>query len=217
MPFSQQVSRRAVLYGVAATTVAALPTAAGPPLRPTPRQTEGPFYPDRFPEDVDSDLLRVAGHADPALGEPLALSGRVLDTGGRPIPEAVVEIWQADANGRYLHSADWSVFRSRDLGFQGYGRATTGADGGYRFRTIRPVAYGSRTPHVHFAIRPRGGTPLITQMYVAGEAGNARDFLLKSVRSAEDRALLVVPLDADAGSGAGPGARWRGVFDIVLG
>lgn len=211
MPISHQVSRRAVLCGVAATAVAALPAAASTPLRPTPRQTEGPFYPDRFPDDVDSDLLRVAGYPDPALGQPLELSGRVLDTGGQPIPEAVVEIWQADVNGRYLHSADWSVFRSRDPGFQGYGRVTSGTDGGYRFRTIRPVAYGGRTPHVHFAIRPRGGAPLITQMYVAGEPGNARDSVLNRVRTAEDRALLMVSLDG------GPDAGWRGAFDVVLG
>lgn len=213
MPLTHRISRRAVLCGAAVIAGAGMPARATPALRPTPRQTEGPFYPDRFPDDVDTDLLRIDGHPDPALGEPLDLSGRVLDTAGRPIRDAVVEIWQADANGRYLHSADWSVFRARDPGFQGYGRATSGGDGGYRFHTIRPVAYGSRTPHVHFAIRPRGGAPLITQMYVAGEPGNDRDGVLNGVRTAEDRALLVVPLQAVDGIGGG----WRGSFDIVLG
>lgn len=211
--FRRPLSRRTLLAGAAGAALLGPPAMAAAPLRPTPGQTEGPFYPERFPTDSDADLLHVAGRPSPALGEPLDLAGSLLDPVGRPIAGAVVEIWQADANGLYLHSGSWSALRSRDLGFQGFGRITTAADGGYRFRTIRPVPYASRTPHIHFAVRPRGGPALVTQMYVAGEPGNDTDFVLNSIRSPADRSLVVIPLEAAVHADV----RWRGRFDIVLG
>ena len=130
---------------------------------------------------MDADLVRVTGADAQALGVVTHVTGRVLDARGRPLPGHLVEIWQCDAHGRYLaeHGSSWSGwFRTReapDPGFQGYGRTLTDAGGGYRFRTIRPVPYPGRTPHIHFKVRCDGRELLTTQMYVAGEPGNERD------------------------------------------
>src|SRR6516165_618496 len=107
-------------------------------LARTPRLTEGPFYPDRLPLDTDNDLLLVNDSITPAVGEVTHLTGRVLGVSGEPIRNAVVEIWQVDNRGVYLHTAD-SGRRQRDKNFQGFGRCATGGKGEYRFRTIKPV------------------------------------------------------------------------------
>lgn len=180
-------------------------------LSPTPAQTEGPFYPPELPRDDDNDLVRVTGADAQALGQVTHIVGRVLDEAGRPLPGVLVEIWQCDANGRYLHPADRGR-KSRDPRFQGYGRALTDASGGYAFRTIRPVPYPGRTPHIHFKLS-RGPTEILTtQMYVRGEPGNERDFLLNAVRDPTLRERLLVelrPADVEAGALAG-------TFDIVV-
>jgi protocatechuate 3,4-dioxygenase beta subunit len=144
----------------------------------TPPQTEGPFYPDEPPRDTDSDLVLVTGADAQGLGRVSHVLGRVVDRHGRPLPGLLVEIWQCDAHGRYIARDDISWFGrrpARDPGFQGYGRTLTDAGGSYRFRTIRPVPYPGRTPHIHFKVRRDGHDLLATQMYVAGEPGNARD------------------------------------------
>src|SRR3954465_5918315 len=110
-----------------------------------------------------------------------------------PLSGATVENWQCDAHGRYLHPADTGK-RPRDSAFQGYGRMTSGADGAYRFRTIRPVAYPGRTPHIHFAVSPPGRRQLITQMYVAGEPQNQSDSLYTSIHDGRQRAAVTVAL-----------------------
>ena len=177
----------------------------------TPRQTEGPFYPDKLPLDIDNDLLIIGDRREVAVGEVTHLRGRVLDTRGRPIQSALVEIWQVDANGVYLHSADNHA--KRDAGFQGYGRFLTGSPGEYYFRTIKPVPYPGRTPHIHFKVTPKGRSSFTTQCYVQGEVLNGRDGLLNSVRDAAARASLIVPFAPIPGSSAGElSAR----FDIVL-
>jgi protocatechuate 3,4-dioxygenase beta subunit len=182
-------------------------------LVPTPRQTAGPFYPDRLPLDTDNDLLRVNDADSQAAGEVTWVSGRVLDIGGRPLRGAQVEIWQVDRNGVYLHSASAERER-RDTAFQGYGRCLTSDDGEYFFRTIKPVPYGFRTAHIHFGVRPRSATRLFTtQMYVKGEPLNARDGRLNSItddRARDSVIVALVPLAAGSGELA---AR----FDIVLG
>jgi len=182
------------------------------PLRPTPMQSAGPFYPDVYPADSDGDLVHVTGSARSALGEITELTGRVVDTAGRPLAGARIEIWQCDANGRYHHPRDAGA-NPRDDGFQGYGRAATDDDGRYRFLTIRPVPYPGRTPHIHVAVHAAGlEHPLVTQMYVAGHPLNDDDFLLRRVPEGL-RDLLLVPFDP-AGEGT---VRWRAEFRVVVG
>ena len=181
-------------------------------LARTPRQTAGPFYPDQLPLDTDNDLIVINDGVTPAVGAITWLSGRILDTSGAPVRDAVVEIWQVDNNGAYLHRGSSNASR-RDRNFQGFGRFLTGSSGEYLFRTIKPVPYDSRTPHVHFSVRRRGAQAFTTQCYVAGEARNERDFVLSSL-DARSRSALIVPFTPIPGSRAGElSAR----FDIVLG
>src|SRR5205823_7986622 len=121
-------------------------------LARTPPLTEGPFYPDRLPLDTDNDLIIVSNAITPAVGEITHLTGRVLGLDGVPVRGAVVEIWQVDSKGVYIHSAD-SGHRQRDTHFQGFGRCPTGAKGEYAFRTIKPVPYTGRTPHIHVKVK----------------------------------------------------------------
>ena len=204
-------TRRALLVGgVAAMTVAALRPARAD-LTPTPRQTPGPFYPRAKPSDADADLVSVAGRSGRAQGIVTHVAGRVLDRQGRPVSGAVVEIWQCDAFGRYHHPADGG---GGDPDFQGYGAVRTGGDGSYRFRTIRPVAYPGRAPHIHFAVAGPGFERLTTQMYVAGEPLNDGDFVLGRIGDPAERARVIVAL-SPLGA-AEPGAL-AGRFDLVLG
>jgi protocatechuate 3,4-dioxygenase beta subunit len=182
-----------------------------PSLVSTPRQGRGPFYPSTIPADSDNDLVHVAGKTVRANGVVIRLFGRVSDERGRVLPGARIEIWQCNAFGRYHHPRDRRN-APLDPHFQGYGRFTTGDDGMYRFRTIRPVPYPGRAPHVHFAISATNIETLVTQMYVAGEPQNARDFLLGSVRDARARESLIVRLED---SPEAPG-ELVGRFDLVL-
>lgn len=160
-------------------------------LRLTPRQTEGPFYPLELPRDSDHDLLRN-GALQYTQGQAAWLSGTVSDTQGRVVSGAVVEIWQCDHTGRYHHPGDGA---KADPAFQGFGRVQVGSDGQYRFRTIRPVAYSGRTPHIHLKVRLGKRELLTTQVYVAGDPGNERDGLWRWL-SAADRQALTVPFVA---------------------
>jgi protocatechuate 3,4-dioxygenase beta subunit len=181
-------------------------------LVPTPGQTEGPFYPVEFPPDMDNDLVRVTGQAAQALGQVIHVSGRVLDTRGQPKPGSVVEIWQCDANGIYRHPRAGGQGRI-DHAFQGYGRTQVDDQGRYRFRTIRPVAYPGRTPHIHFAVHVPGQGRLVTQMYIEGEPLNARDGVLNRIRDPLARNSVIVPLASGQLSEA---SALQGHFDIVV-
>jgi protocatechuate 3,4-dioxygenase beta subunit len=206
--------RRRLIAGLSSLTMlAALPKTVLAGLVPTPRQSLGPFYPDELPLDSDNDLVQIAGRADLALGEITDLRGRVVDQDGRPVAGALVEIWQCDANGRYLHSRDTRVV-PRDPNFQGYGRYTAGDDGRYRFRTIKPVPYPGRAPHIHFAVSAPGREPLVTQMYVQGAPENGRDWLLNGVQEAAAREALIVAFEPAPGN---PVAQLQAEFEIVLG
>lgn len=172
---------------------------AGPALAAvaTPSQTEGPFYPVDWSGDIDNDLVRVQGAAAQALGQVSHVTGRVLDARGNAVTNAVVEIWQCDSRGRYRHPGDAPLLgaAARDAGFQGRGRVAVGADGRYRFRTIRPVAYTGRAPHIHFRVTRAGREVLTTQMYVAGDPLNERDWLYN--REPNRAALTVAFLPAN--------------------
>lgn len=181
----------------------------------TPQQTEGPFYPKDWSGDIDNDLVLVQGEAAKALGQVTHVIGKILDSSGRPVRNAEVEIWQCDANGIYRHPRDTSWFseRKRDPGFQSRGRVVTDEEGNYSFRTIRPVAYPGRTPHIHFKVEAPGKDRLITQMYVEGDPGNARDGILNSL-SEQERASVIVKLEEAERLEQGALA---GEFNIVLG
>jgi len=186
-----------------------LPGGARAAWLPTPALTEGPFYPLSLPADSDNDLLQVAGASSRAEGTPLHLFGQVLDREGRALPGSLVEIWQCDAEGSYRHPAD--AGRASDPGFQGYGRTTTADDGAYHFRTLRPVAYGSRAPHVHVKVEAPDGRRLTTQMFVADDPLNERDFLWR--RLGDAASLVTCPLSP--AEDLEPGALAAG-FLIVL-
>lgn len=178
----------------------------------TPWQTEGPFYPDTFPPDTDNDLIIVGGRGARAAGQVTHLSGRVLDVRGQPIERALVEIWQVDNNGVYLHRADKHA--RRDANFQGYGRFVTTHSGEYHFRTIKPVPYPGRTPHIHFKVSVRGAPALTTQCYVKGEPRNATDFVLNAIRDPKARESVIVPFVPAGDKQTG---ELRARFNIVLG
>ena len=206
------VDRRKALVGASALLAAPKALWAQRALVVTPGQTEGPFYPTVLPADKDWDLVRVQGRASQAVGRVTHISGRVRDKRGQAVAGARVEIWQCDANGIYDHPGD-SGLRRRDAAFQGYGHANVDTGGRYVFRTIRPVAYPGRTPHIHFKIHAPGAGAQTTQMYVEGEAQNQRDGVLRSIRDPLARQSVIVGLAP--GEDIEPGAL-KGTFDIVL-
>ncbi|WP_395144316.1 intradiol ring-cleavage dioxygenase [Armatimonas sp.] len=190
------------------------PGAFAQELSRTPKQTEGPFYPDKLPLDTDNDLLQVNDTLTSAVGAVTYLSGRILDSRGNPIRNATVEIWQCDNNGVYLHTADSGPKKDKqDKNFQGFGRFITGSTGEYLFRTIKPVPYPGRTPHIHVAVKLKGKEKFVTQCYIAGEAQNEKDGVLKGIVEAQ-RKLLLAEFKPLKGSKIG---ELTAGFDIVLG
>ena len=175
-------------------------------LEPTPRDAEGPFYPTRTPPEADRDLTRMAARGAAAQGTPLDLSGRVLTLEGRPLAGARVELWQCDARGRY-HHVDGDP-GARDENFQGYGVATTDDQGRYAFRTIRPVPYGGRPPHLHFKLAHARAQPLTTQIYPRGESAERGMGFGLSGRDARARLEFVMAPGRDASLAAS--------YDFVL-
>jgi protocatechuate 3,4-dioxygenase beta subunit len=151
-----------------AASAAIVAASARAALAPTPEQTLGPFYPRVLPEDRDNDLVQIRGRDKKAQGTVLHLTGRVTDGSAQPVADALVEIWQCDVYGRYLRPADDSPGQ-RDDNFQGYGEARTDASGNYEFRTIRPVAYAGRPPHIHFQVSHPRYRKLVTQLYAQGD------------------------------------------------
>lgn len=207
-----EIKRRTLLKGLVASSLAcSTHLALAQSLIATPAQTEGPFYPDKLPLDHDNDLIIIAGHRTPAAGEITDLTGRILDLHGKPLPGVTIEIWQVDHNGHYIHSADASA--RNDANFQGFGRFETGQNGEYRFRTIKPVPYPSRTPHIHVKLRKGGLDLLTTQLYVQGHPLNERDGVLRSIRDTRQRESVMVPFLPSKGRKGELAAR----FDIVLG
>jgi len=207
-------SRRMFLGGLAAGSAALyVPGAFAEELLKTPAQTEGPFYPDRLPLDTDNDLIVINDGLTPAVGEITYLSGKILDAKGNQVKNAAVEIWQCDNNGAYLHSGT-SNAATKDKNFQGFGRFVTGSSGEYLFRTIKPVPYPGRSPHVHFKIKLKGKEALTTQCYIKGHNGNERDGIWRSIRDEKLRDLITIDFSPIKESRIGELAA---KFDIVLG
>lgn len=182
-------------------------------LARTPRQTEGPFYPDKLPLDTDNDLLVINAGITPAVGEITHLTGRILDPTGAPIRNAIIEIWQVDNNGAYIHSADPNKTK-RDSHFQGFGRFLTGSTGEYYFRTIKPVPYPGRTPHIHVKVLKGGKELLTTQCYVKGEQRNQSDGIYRSIRDPKARDSVTIDFSPLPDSKIG---ELSAKFDVVLG
>jgi len=214
-PIDSFLTRRGLLRGgLALGTVAFLvPGAFAEELARTPRLTEGPFYPDKLPLDTDNDLVIVNNSITPAVGEITHLTGRVLGSSGEPIRGVVVEIWQVDNKGVYIHTAD-SSRRQRDTNFQGFGRFTTGSTGEYRFRTIKPVPYTGRTPHIHVKVKKGDRELLTTQIFVQGHPQNKTDMVLRGLRDPFDRELVLVDFKPLKESKIG---ELSAHFDIVVG
>lgn len=214
------VRRRRLLAGLGGLAAPAWLAAAeaGRVLAP---MTDGPFYPpERWRShnpvndgDWDHDLTRVkrGGSVLEARGEHLALNLRVADTQGRSIDQAEVEIWQCDAMAQYRHPGVAAVAGRYDAGFQGFGAGRSGTDGTLAFRTIRPVAYPGRTPHIHVKLRHASFGELTSQLFIAGDPGNARDFLWRSLAAA-DREPLAMTL-RPAGEA---GLRWQTQHALVV-
>jgi protocatechuate 3,4-dioxygenase beta subunit len=214
-PIDPFLTRRGLLRGGLALGAAAFftPGVFAEELARTPRLTEGPFYPDKLPLDTDNDLLIVNNSITPAVGEITHLTGRVLGASGEPIRDAVVEIWQVDNRGVYLHTAD-SGRRQRDTNFQGFGRCSTSSKGEYYFRTIKPVPYTGRTPHIHVKVKKGERELLTTQIFVNGHPQNRTDMVFGGVRNVLDRELVLVDFKPIAASKIGELAA---KFDIVVG
>ena len=140
----------------------------------TPVQTEGPYYPVSKPEDRDNDLYLLEGAEARPAGTILAFDGSLIDGGGMPVQDAVIEIWQTDNSGAYLHPAD-SASSRRDVNFQSYGESVTDENGRYSFRTILPAAYERRPRHIHVKVKLGGEELLTTQFYFSNDAESARD------------------------------------------
>ena len=170
--------RRKMILGIAALP---LPGVARAAIR-TPGGSEGPFYPTagmRF-NDNDNDLVKIKGQVEQAGGEVVRIKGRVLDSKGKAIAAAQVEIWQCDVKGRYLHRSDYG-WSSRDKAFQGFGIDITNDKGEFSFRTIKPVPYSGRTPHIHLKILQGGRERLTTQLYLPDHPDNATDWLYQRI------------------------------------
>jgi len=182
-------------------------------LMKTPAQTEGPFYPDKLPLDTDNDLLIINDDLTSAVGEITYLTGKVSDVRGNPIRNALVEIWQCDNNGAYLHSGTGNRDK-RDANFQGFGRFLTGSKGDYGFRTIKPVPYPGRTPHIHVMVKVKGQEKFVTQCYVKGHPNNDRDGVLRSIRDPKARDSVIIDFAPIESSRVGELAA---KFDIILG
>ena len=208
------LSRRSFLFSsIQATPFFCVPGLMAETLTLTPRQTEGPFYPDKMPLDTDNDLIIINDTLTPAVGTIAYLSGKVTDIKGNPQRNALVEIWQVDKHGVYLHSRGGSR-EKLDSNFQGYGRFLTDSKGRYSFRTLKPSPYSGRTPHIHMAVSTKGKRVLTTQCYVKNEPRNQKDFILQRVKDTKARDSLVVPFNPLKDSKIGEvSAR----FDIVLG
>lgn len=178
------LSRRLLLAHLGASaTVASASAIAQTPADLTPAQTEGPFYPDKLPAERDADLTRLAGRSQRAAGQIIEVRVRILDRRGQPVRGARVEMWQANAAGRYDHPRDNNA-APLDPNFQGYARLSTAQNGLVRITTVKPGAYPfqrrMRTPHLHWLISANG-KELTTQMYFPGETLNEEDRVLDDV------------------------------------
>ena len=185
-------------------------------LQRTPDQILGPFYPlSELPQT--SDLTRVSGRSGRAEGQVLNVIGRGLNLAGEPVRNAKVEVWQANAYGRYTHPSDPNP-APLDPNFEGSAVLTTDSEGQYRFKTIKPVAYPAgpnrmRPAHIHFQVSGRQ-EKIVTQMYFEDDPYNKTDPFLNSAGEAGRQELLVRRL-LEPSPDLEPASKMV-IFDIVL-
>jgi protocatechuate 3,4-dioxygenase beta subunit len=209
------ITKRRALTLLSASALAACAAQVDPEeAAVTPSETEGPFYPENTNTERDVDMTRLAGRTERAAGQIIEMRGRILGSNGQPIPGARVELWQANAGGRYAHTLDVGNPAPLDPNFQGYAVVQSGGDGRFSFTTIKPGGYlvdaqGPRTPHMHWKINANGFA-LTTQSYFPGEAANETDFLIRAMRADDVPSLI-----AAAGS-AGPDGAWGFDWTIIL-
>ena len=193
----------------------------------TPRITEGPFYPLRknIPLDKDNDLVTLNDSLTPAKGVITHVSGRVLDSKGQPIRDALVELWHADAAGEYTYADGAPRNPQADVNFAGFGQHLTGATGEYRFRTVKAGLYPGRTRHFHFGItipgqKSRYTTQLFWNEVPLGPDGKAwnttndNDGELRGIRDAAQRAAVIRDFKKLEGSASG---EEQATWDIAMG
>jgi len=216
-----RLDRRRVLTAAGAGALAVLGAPALAVARGLPAMTDGPFYPSiayrARSVDWDADLTTVRGRAPDgqplpkARGEHLDLHGVVRDASGKAVDGAEIEIWQCDAFGSYRHPRGGGD--RIDAGFQGFGAARSDGRGGYRFRTIRPVPYSGRTPHIHVKLRHPAFGEVTSQLFVVGEPGNPGDFLYRSLGEG-DRQEVEMRLQR---APAGDAVMWITERDLLVG
>lgn len=185
---------------IATGSIAATGSALAEVRHPTPAEIEGPFYPKVAQKDKDFDLTQIEGNGGVAKGKVIVIEGVVTDVEGKAIEDATVDLWQANAAGRYRHPHD-SNPAPLDENFQGWAIVPSGKDGGFRFKTVYPGTYPAadnwtRPPHIHFKVSKRGFVELVTQMYFPGEALNEGDRLLKR-KKPEEREQMIARKVAD--------------------
>ena len=213
MTHSSFLSRRRILQSSVFTAAAFTTPGLFADQIVTASMTEGPFYPDKLPLDTDNDLLVINDSITPAVGEITHLSGQVLAKSGKPIRNAFVEIWQCDNKGTYLHSGTANR-DNRDSNFQGYGRFLTDVQGRYYFRTIKPVPYPGRTPHIHIGVSVGGKRIFTTQILIDGHPQNDRDGLFRQIRDPDKQKTVLADFKPIEGSKLNELAA---SFDVVLG
>lgn len=213
-PFHIPLSRRRLLHSLLLTTGGIITgNVYAEALALTPRATEGPYYPDHLPLDQDNDLTMITGGKAPASGVVTEFGGRLLNVDGKPISGAVVELWQADNNGCYIHSRGAQPGKEKDPQFQGFGKIETNAKGEYRFRTIKPGLYTGRTIHWHIRVKQNDKSMLTTQLFIAGVPQNDRDGILRGMGTEQQRLSVIrefKPKSSDS-------KELMGTWDIVIG
>ena len=208
------IDRRQLIHGSAfMTAMMTTPGLFAEELVRTAGMTEGPFYPDKLPLDTDNDLLLINDSITPGVGQITHLSGKILCPLGRPIRNAFVEIWQCDNNGAYSHTQSDNAAK-RDANFQGYGRFLTDSKGNYYFRTIKPVPYPGRTPHIHIAVSLNGHRVFTSQILIKDSPLNQRDGPWRNIKDVSARNSVLAAFNPIQGS---PLNELEAEFNVVLG